>query len=216
MSAASRAQAGTGVLFKMGDGGVTVTVAAPGAATGALALPVAALSGPIPNSTVLTFVSGRTATLSAAAAAGATSLTVTALAAAIATGDVANNVNEAFATVAEMTDITPPNQQTDTFETTHHLSPGRVKEFGTGMIDPGDMSITLNWLPTDPTQNGTTGLEAARQDGKIRNFQVIYPFTPIVTDTFKGLVTGIQPATPIGDRMTAQVSIKVSGKVTRT
>lgn len=58
---------------------VVVTVAAGGAAQGAVAVPVAALSGAIPNGTLMSFSSGEFAKLTAAAVAGATSLTVEAL-----------------------------------------------------------------------------------------------------------------------------------------
>lgn len=69
---------------------VTVTVGGAGAAIGATAIPVAAISGPIPSGTILDFTgAGEFALLTAAAATGATSLTVEALDAAIEAGDTA-------------------------------------------------------------------------------------------------------------------------------
>lgn len=67
---------------------VTVDVGAAGAAAGATSVPVAALSGPIPNGTVLYFGGAKFARLTAAAAAGATSLTVAALPTALVDADV--------------------------------------------------------------------------------------------------------------------------------
>jgi hypothetical protein len=67
----------------------TITVGAGGAASGATSIPVTALPVALPSGTVLTFLSGKTATLTAAAASGATTLSVAALAAAIAAGDTA-------------------------------------------------------------------------------------------------------------------------------
>ena len=58
---------------------VIVTVTTGGAAQNAVAVPVAALSGAIPNGTLMSFSSGEFAKLTAAAASGATSLTVEAL-----------------------------------------------------------------------------------------------------------------------------------------
>jgi hypothetical protein len=68
---------------------VVVTVATGGAAQAATTIPVAALSGPIPNGTVLRFSIDEFARLTAAAAAGATSLAVEALVNAVEAGDVA-------------------------------------------------------------------------------------------------------------------------------
>lgn len=74
--------------FAAGDQ-VVVTVATGGAAQGATAVPVVALSGPIPNGTILAFDAGEFAKLTAAAAAGAESLTVEALVNALEANDKA-------------------------------------------------------------------------------------------------------------------------------
>lgn len=68
---------------------VVATVGAGGAAAGAVAVPVTALSGPLPNGTTLFFGGSKFARLTAAAAAGATSLTVSALPTALVAGDTA-------------------------------------------------------------------------------------------------------------------------------
>lgn len=68
---------------------VKVDVGAAGAVQGATSVPVEALSGPIPNGTVLDFGTNKFARLTAAAATGATSLTVTALVTALVDADVA-------------------------------------------------------------------------------------------------------------------------------
>ncbi len=68
---------------------VVVTVGAAGAAGGATSVPVAALSGPIPNGTLLSFGTNKFARLTAAAVAGATTLTVAAIPTALVSGDTA-------------------------------------------------------------------------------------------------------------------------------
>lgn len=71
------------------DDAVTVVVGAAGAGIAAVAVPVAALSGPIPAGTVLYFGGAKVAQLSAAAAKGAVSLAVNALPAALVNADTA-------------------------------------------------------------------------------------------------------------------------------
>ena len=68
---------------------VNVTVGTGGALAGAVTVPVAALSGPIPTGTVLDFGGARFARLTAPTAQGATALTVAALPTALAAGDAA-------------------------------------------------------------------------------------------------------------------------------
>ena len=72
------------------DGAVKAVVAVAGALVDATSVPVAALSGPIPNGTALYFGGAKKlAVLTAAAAAGATALTVQALPTALVSGDTA-------------------------------------------------------------------------------------------------------------------------------
>lgn len=207
----SKGLSGTGVIIKMGDGAnatVTLTAAALAAAT---SLTVAALPIALNAGTTLDFGGGVIATVSAAAVAGATSVSVQALSGALANGAQATGV-ENFATVAEVTDVTPPAPSTNTFEITHHLS--SYKEFGVGMTDPGTAQFTVNWIPSDPTQDATTGFQKALDDKRLRRWKVIYPFTPVRVHNFRGLVTSITYAAPIDNRMTAQVTIQISGKPT--
>lgn len=213
----ARARSGFGTRFQMGDGLPTapVVVATGGAAIGATTVPVTATTVALASGTILIFGIGKSAELTAAAIVGAASLVVKPLAAALIAGDTALG-GENFATIAEVSDITPPSPTTSTFETTHHLSPGGVMQFAGGLTDSGDMSITFNWLPGDPTQDGVTGLRKAFKDKVLRNFRVIYPFSPAVVDSFAGLVTTSPVVTPINDRMTSSVTVKCSGDIIRT
>jgi hypothetical protein len=72
-----------------GQDAVSAVVGAAGALAGATSVPVAALTGPIPNGTVLDFGGAKFAVLTAAAAAGAVALTVRALPTALVSGDTA-------------------------------------------------------------------------------------------------------------------------------
>lgn len=213
----ARAISGYGTRFQMGDGtaSATVTVGTGGAALGAITVPVTATTRAMAAGAILIFGIGKFAELTAAAASAATSLTVKPLAAALVAGDTAQG-GEVYATIAEVSDLTPPAPTTATFETTHYLSPGAFSQFGVGMTDPGEVAVTFNWLPTDPTQDGVTGLLKAFRDRLPRNFRLVYPFSPIVIDSLVGLVTTYPKTAPLGDRMTGSVTIKVSGDIVTT
>ena len=118
---------------------------------------------------------------------------------------------ETFTTIAEVTNVTTPSFSRDTIDATHHTSPGGVREFVGSLIDPGEVTVDMNWIPSDPTQDQTTGLLKAALDGVARNYQLVIPSSPAVTWAFKGIVTGFSGSTPMDDKMTASVTMKVSG-----
>lgn len=113
-----------------------------------------------------------------------------------------------FTNVAEVIDLTPPNTMTDDVDATHFESPNKFREYIPGLIEPGDCSFRINWIPND-----TTGarLMALRTSGEVLQHQVTWPNG--VTWTFSAYVKGFEPDTPIDGRMTATVTCKVSGSV---
>lgn len=66
--------------------------------------------------------------------------------------------------LGEVVDFTMPSDEADEHEATHLKSPDRRKEFIAGMIDGGEMTVTLNYVPgsatdlllTDALETGTT------------------------------------------------------------
>lgn len=116
---------------------------------------------------------------------------------------------QVYVEIAEVTEVSPPNQQTDQVEATHMQSPNRTREFISGLIDPGEMSFTINWIPGNASDQRIQALKAS---GEYVNTKVTWP--NLVTWSFLGSVTGFEPDSPIDDRMTATVTVKVSGPTT--
>jgi hypothetical protein len=112
----------------------------------------------------------------------------------------------AFDMIGEVIDITPPALTTDQVEATHFLSAGGVREYIPGLKTPGEGSLTLNWIPGGASD---VILQALLASGEVRSHQVTFPNGTIWT--FDGWVKGFAPSTPIGDRMTAVVTIQSSG-----
>lgn len=123
---------------------------------------------------------------------------------------------EVFTAIAELTNVTTPAFTRATIDATHHTSPGGVREFIANLIDPGEVTLTVNWIPSSPTQDQTTGLLKAALDGVTRNWQLVIPSSPAVTWNFKAFVTAFTGATPMDDKMSASVTMKVSGLPTFT
>jgi len=121
---------------------------------------------------------------------------------------------EVFTTVAEVRDMTGPGLSMDTSEVTHHQSPGAWKEFVAGLLDAGEVSFDIGYVPTGATHNASTGLVRDMKNRTKRNFKVIFPDVGATTWAFAGFVTGFEPGEPVNDSLTASVTIKVTGQPT--
>lgn len=113
-----------------------------------------------------------------------------------------------YVTIAEVYDITPPNETTDVIDASHFGSPNR--EFIMGMTDPGETSFEMNFVPGSASEKLLLDAKATRLS---TSYRIVFPNNH--TWTFDGLLTGYEPAMPNDDKMTATVTIKVTGAVVR-
>lgn len=116
-----------------------------------------------------------------------------------------------FVDIGEPFEITPPQQLDDEIEVTHFGSPDGTKEFIGGLTDPGECSFTINYVPGGPTE---TLILAAKALRKPVAFKFTWPNGAVWA--FDLLVRGFQPAAPLNDRLTAQVTGRCSGSIVRT
>lgn len=121
---------------------------------------------------------------------------------------------EAFTNVAEVKDFDGPSLDRNTYEVTHHSSPNRWREFIPGLRDAGETSFTLNWIPSDTTQDRTTGLLSHYLDDQIHNYRIIYPDSGAEQITFPGIMTAFEPSAPVDGVLEAEVTIKIAGEPT--
>lgn len=115
-----------------------------------------------------------------------------------------------YTDIAEVFDITPPQAMDDEIEVTHFKSPDGNKEFIGGLTDPGECTFSINYIPGNATESMLLDAKATR---KPRSFKMTWPNG--YTWTFDLLVRGFQPTAPLNDRLTAEVTGRVSGSVTR-
>lgn len=117
----------------------------------------------------------------------------------------------AYAIVGEVTEVTPPNEQASDVVATHLRSPDRKHEYIPGFIEPGEASLSINWIPGNPTD---VLLQDLKVSGARRMHRITWPNG--VAWEFTGYVKGFEPSAPIDDRMTATVTLKVSGSTAIT
>ncbi|ARR55332.1 hypothetical protein HY78_18740 [Rhizorhabdus wittichii DC-6] len=120
----------------------------------------------------------------------------------------ATAIATALTKLGEVTNVGLPNEQSADVEATHYESPDRTREYIAGLIDPGELTIELNWIPGDATDDL---LVAAKSSGSVLLMRTVVPGAQQFT--YPGIVKGIERTVPIDDRMTATVTIRVAGAV---
>lgn len=118
---------------------------------------------------------------------------------------------ETFSTIAEVTNISGPSLSADSIEVTSHDSEDGYREFIQGLKDAGEVTMDLNFVPTNATQ---ASLLSIYESGEVTNFQMVFPDTTNTTWGFAGFVTGFEVGMPTDTQLTASSTIKITGKPT--
>ncbi|MGW1278014.1 phage tail tube protein [Streptomyces tsukubensis] len=114
---------------------------------------------------------------------------------------------EVFTAIASVTNVSGPGLSRDAYDVTAHDSPDKHREFIGGLIDPGEVSIDVNYRPAVHD-----ALIADLEDDDPRNYQIVFPDVGQTTWSFKAVMTGFEPSAPHDDKLTATLTFKVSGK----
>ena len=121
---------------------------------------------------------------------------------------------ESFTTVAEITSLSGPALTQETIDVTSHDSSNGWREFIGGLKDAGEVSATLNYLPTNATQNDSAGLIYVLGQGTLKNWQMVFADASSRVVAFAALVTAVSITSAIDAQATAEVTLKISGELT--
>jgi len=114
-------------------------------------------------------------------------------------------------TIAEVKSISGPNFQVSFAEVTHMESPSAVREYIPTLIEPGDVTFTVNFLPDDTTHDNMRTRLLARTS---RTFTLHLTDSPSDTWTFTGYYSQLGLTANIDGPLEANVGIKVTSTVT--
>ena len=130
-----------------------------------------------------------------------------------ATMQLAATSGGALTTLEELDSLPIPNYQTQDIDATHLNSAGRVMEYISGLIDPGEGTFDFNLVPGDTTHDL---LVAAQADGEVREYQITIP-DGADGYRFSGdlIVKGIEYDIPKDNKMMASVTVRFTGAVTQ-
>ena len=119
---------------------------------------------------------------------------------------------EVCTTIAEVLDVNGPDLSLDTEEVTSQTSANGYDEHIGTILRGGEVTLDINYIPTDGTHDESTGLISVMQTKTKNNFQLVMTDSGTTTWDFAALVTKFSPTAPVVGALRASVTMKISGK----
>lgn len=119
---------------------------------------------------------------------------------------------EAFTAIAEISKIGVSGKKLDAIEVTNLSSADNYREFIGGLLDGGEVSLSMSFLPD---LAGHVALNTDQDARTLRNFEL--HFTSLTTPqkmSFAALITSITLDADMEKQITGEVTLKISGKPT--
>ena len=120
---------------------------------------------------------------------------------------------EIWTTIAEVTNIGGPSLSQEAVDVTSHSSAGAFREKVGGLLDGGEISLDINFVPTGAThKEAVGGLLYNYTARSVNNYKLLF-----VDTTYwivPALVTGFTPDMSIEGKLGAAVTLTVSGEPT--
>jgi predicted secreted protein len=114
----------------------------------------------------------------------------------------------AWVDIAEINSITGPSMSRDTIDVTSLDSTGGYREFITGFRNAGTVVLAMNF-----TRATYETMLNDFESNTIQNYQIVLPDAENTGLDFEGLVSELPLTIPADDKVTADVTIQVTGKV---
>lgn len=118
-------------------------------------------------------------------------------------------LNRAGSPVAKINSISGPSMSRDTIDTTTLGSTGGFREFITGLRDGGSLTFGMNF-----SKDGFQQMQTDFESDDAVAYTIQLPDTDQTEIGFSGLVTDFPASIPMNDKVTVDVTIKITGQIT--
>jgi len=123
-----------------------------------------------------------------------------------------DNASGTLTEIAEVTGVSLPNPETSEVEATHFKSPNRRREYIAGLIEDGEGTFEINYVPGSATAALIT---EAQDSGDVRDYKIVIPDGEGTWEvTGQLIVRRFERNIPIDDRMTASLTVRFTGAKT--
>lgn len=123
---------------------------------------------------------------------------------------------EAYANIAQITNISGPGMALDTEDVTTHDSTGAFEEVVATVLRSGEMTLDIVYDPVDDTHDkaGSLGLLYRMDSKKLSAYKITFPDTGGTIWYFDAYPTGFEPGAAVDGALTASVTLKLTGQPT--
>ncbi len=119
-----------------------------------------------------------------------------------------------FTNIAEVVSFSGPSLGADTEDVTHHESVGAYREKVVTLLDAGQVTFDLNFLPAEATHNNVDGLLERYENRTVEDFRITWPDTGATVWLFTAFVVGFEPDDPVDGKLAASVTLEITGQPT--
>jgi predicted secreted protein len=113
---------------------------------------------------------------------------------------------DVYTSIGEQMNVTPYGISVDAVDGTHMESPDAWREFVAGLVDGGEASSEIHYVPGGAAEALLFSLLRT-----VAVCRVVFPSGAYVD--YSALITGIEVETPLDDKMVASVTWKISGVI---
>lgn len=113
-------------------------------------------------------------------------------------------------TPAEVTDVQGPSIVADTIDVTNHASTDAFREFVAGLLDGGEVTVSANFIKADHTGLFTALKARAAVACTLTLAGSLGAFG------FDAIVAGLTTGAPVEDKVSLEITLKITGVVTFT
>lgn len=110
--------------------------------------------------------------------------------------------------IGEINSIEGPTKSRETIEVTRLEDTDGYRQYIGGLREPGTVTLSMNF-----TRANYDLLNTDYESDEVQEYSIALPDDDETTFTFNGLVTELPLSVPIGDKITCDVTIQISGKV---
>jgi len=126
-----------------------------------------------------------------------------------ATRSVGTKIKIGLNFIGDLSSIGSPSITQEELDVTTLDSEGGYREFIAGFKDPGEVSISGFFVPSDL---GQADVYAALESGDVQDFEIIYPAKLGAAWSFQGIVTAFNVTAETEEAIGFEATIRVSGK----
>jgi hypothetical protein len=129
---------------------------------------------------------------------------------------MADSTATTYTDIAEVTAFGGVAINLETTDVTHMQSTGKFREHVATLLSMGDVPMSVNFIKTSGTHDGTTGVFSVCKNRETRSFKILDPDGVTVWWQFLAIITKAEITSEITSAFKGNLTLKPTGQPTTT